>query len=84
MATPTDNLRAIVKDISLRSGLPMATVDHILHYQFGFLRDLMKSGSLKSIRLKYFGILGVKPGRKNFLQKNIPRFYENSKTESEE
>lgn len=82
MATPADNLKAIIKDISLRYRIPVITVEHILNYQFGFLRDTIKSGELEAVRIKYLGIIGVKPGRKNYLLENDPRY--ESKTESEE
>lgn len=49
-----------------------------------FLKDVMESGSLEPVRLKYFGVFQVHKGRANFLSYRLDKQLEENKLSQEQ
>lgn len=69
--TPEKNLKEIIKDVSLCSNTPQYTIEHILHFVFGTIRDSMRAGELKSYRLKRTFSIVIKPGKRPYAEKTV-------------
>ncbi len=57
----------IYKHLSKKYNLDVATVERICRSQWDFVMKTMENGDKESVRLKYFGIFGVKAKRVEYL-----------------
>lgn len=57
--TPKTNLTSIIKDVSLTTNIPTNTVNHVLHFIFGNIRDAILSEKMESYMICNFGTFFV-------------------------
>jgi len=65
-----DNLEKIYQEVATEMGLSKKDVRSIAESQFVFVADTMREKELKDVRLQFFGLFKVKPGRLQHLSKN--------------
>ncbi len=63
----------VYKEIAARTGVDLEVVEKICRSQMDFLAKTMAEGNKFSVRLKYWGIWGVKYGRAEKIAKNRER-----------
>lgn len=68
-------MERVIKDLSLRRALPVIIVEQVLKSIPRFIREVVKQGEFKSIRIKGLGIWAVKPGRKVLLDEDKRKRY---------
>ncbi len=64
-----DNLDKIYQEIATEMGLGKSRVRSIAESQFVFVGNTMRKKDVNNVRLQYFGVFKVKPGRLQFLSK---------------
>ena len=69
--SPEANYKKIVKEISLLTNQPMYTVEHILQFVFGKIKNSSINATLESYRIKGFGSFIVLPKSKPYHVKKI-------------
>jgi nucleoid DNA-binding protein len=78
------NKRAIFLHLAKKHGLTMKQVEEAVNSQFQFVREVMKSDSLESVRIPFFGRFWVKDKRRQFLQKYGIRASKDTNAEAED
>jgi nucleoid DNA-binding protein len=63
--------------------LSKVAIEAIVDSQFKFVRETMKQGEFKSVRLRYLGIFGVKQGRLNYINENMRKSEQNRATKTD-
>lgn len=58
-----DNLDKIYQEVATEMGLSKKDVRSIAESQFVFVADTMREKDLNDVRLQFFGVFKVKPGR---------------------
>jgi len=66
-------MKNIIDEIAKEEGLPSHIVERIVNSQFKFIYNTMKSGTFQPVRLTYFGVFGVRPGRRACLMEKTNR-----------
>jgi len=56
-------------NLAKKYDLSMKDVDLVVSSQFSLVREVMRKGDFESVRLPYFGLFWVKPGRKEYMDK---------------
>ncbi len=70
------NIEEYYKEVSQQyPGLTLAQFNDICKYPFKFVKEVMSSGDLKDIRLKYFGVFEVSSSKVKFVKKNIKKSF---------
>ena len=72
------NRRAIVLKLAKKYDLSMKDVDLIISSQFSLVREVMCKGEFESVRLPYFGLFWVKPGRKEHIDISVKKKQESA------
>lgn len=53
----------IIEELSIKYNLPVPIVEKVVRDQFKYVASVMSKGEFKPVRLPYFGVFGVRPGR---------------------
>ncbi len=69
--SPEQNYKNIIKEISLLTNQPMYSVEHVLQYVFGKIRDSSYNEELESFRIKGFGSFVVSKKAMEYHRKKI-------------
>ncbi len=59
----------IIEELSIKYNLPKPIVEKVVKDQFKFTAAIISKGEFKPVRLPYFGVFGVRPGRLEKLNK---------------
>lgn len=61
------NKDKIIKDLSLRLNIPVKVVEYIIESQFIFVKEQIRKGEHKSVRLPFFGRFLTSKGRTDWI-----------------
>jgi len=75
-----DNLEKVYQEIATEMGLSRREIRSIAESQFVFVSKTMQEQDLNDVRLQYFGVFKVKPGRLQYLPEDRKEFIK-SKTD---